>query len=209
VKIGILGAGNVGGTLGTRWARGGHEIVFGTRNPATPEMAELVAKAGGKARSGTVKEAITGEVLLLATPWGAVREVLRAVGDLGGKILIDATNPLLPTLDGLELGTTTSAAEQVAQWAVGARVVKAFNTVGFNIMAAPGFAGAKPVLFYCGDDSAAKQVAAQLAGELGFDAQDAGALRQARVLEPFALLWVTLALKYGYGPNIAFELLRR
>jgi predicted dinucleotide-binding enzyme len=87
---------------------------------------------------------------------------------------------LLPDLSGLDTGTTTSGGEKVAAWARGARVVKAFNTVGSNIMANAGFGSERPVLFYCGDDMAAKQVTKQLAGELGFDALDAGPLTQAR-----------------------------
>jgi predicted dinucleotide-binding enzyme len=110
-------------------------------------------------------------------------------------------------LSGLALGTTTSAAEQVAQWAPGARVVKAFNTVGSNIMADPSFGSNRALLFYCGDDAAAKQTVKSLAGELGFDAQDSGPLRQARLLEPFALLWISLAYGQGYGREFAFQLI--
>jgi len=123
--------------------------------------------------------------------------------------VIDVTNPVLPDLSGLSLGTTTSAAEQVAQWASGARVVKAFNTVGFNIMADPSFGASRALLFYCGDDAPAKQIVKSLAAELGFDPEDAGPLRQARLLEPFALLWISLAYGQGYGREFAFQLLRR
>jgi hypothetical protein len=210
MNIGILGAGNVGGTLGTRWAQAGHQVIFGSRKPESAEIKELASKAGSAARGGSITEAIAAsEVVVLATPWGAAKEVLAGAGNLAGKILIDATNPLLPRLEGLEVGTTTSGGEMVAGWAPGARVVKAFNTVGFNIMASPSFGTAKPVMFYCGDDAAAKQTVRQLAIELGFDAQDAGPLQQARVLEPLALLWISLAMKYGYGREIGFQLLRR
>lgn len=108
--IGIIGAGNVGGTLGRRWAANGHNVVFGTR--------------------GTVAQtAASSQVVLLATPWPAARYAIAAAGDLTGKILIDATNPLLPNLASLDSGAT-SGGEQVAAWAKGARVVKAFNTIG-------------------------------------------------------------------------------
>jgi len=210
MNIGILGSGNVGGTLGRRWAQTGHQVVFGTRDPSADEIKRLVSQSGATARAATLAEAAKDcEVLLLATPWGATKEVLNGLGDLSGKILIDATNPLRPRLDGLELGTTTSAAEQVAGWAAGANVVKAFNTVGFNIMANPAFSGGKPVMFVCGDDADAKRIAKQLADELGFEGVDAGPLTQARLLEPFALLWISLALSFGLGRDIAFKLLRR
>ena len=97
----------------------------------------------------------------------------------------------------------------MAVWARGAKVVKAFNTVGANIMANPSFGADRPALFYCGDDATAKQTTKQLAEAIGFEALDAGPLTQARLLEPFALLWISLALKYGYGRDIAFKLLLR
>ncbi|HXA50248.1 MAG TPA: NADPH-dependent F420 reductase [Candidatus Acidoferrum sp.] len=208
MKIGIIGSGNVGGTLGTRWAQAGHQVTFASRKPESKEMRELLANAGPNARAGTVADATQEQLLLVATPWPNTEEALRSAGDLSGKILIDATNPLL-NLDALDLGTTTSGGEKVAQWARGARVVKAFNTVGNNIMADPAFDGRRPVLFYCGDDKAAKQTVAPLIAELGFDPIDAGPLSQARTLEPFALLWISLAFKEGLGREFAFQLLRR
>jgi NADPH-dependent F420 reductase len=210
MTIGIIGSGNVGGTLGTRWAKAGHDIVYGTRDPQAHDIKQLLDRAGGKARAATLQEAArASEVLLLAMPWNATQPVLEGLGDLSGKTLIDATNPLLADLSGLETGTTTSGAEKVAVWARGAKVVKAFNTVGANIMANPSFGAERPALFYCGDDAVAKQTTKQLAEAIGFEALDAGPLTQARLLEPFALLWISLALKYGYGRDIAFKLLRR
>jgi 8-hydroxy-5-deazaflavin:NADPH oxidoreductase len=210
MKIGIIGSGNVGGALGGRWARLGHEVIFGTRNPQGVEMQQLSAKTSGKTSAATLADtARQGEVLLLSTPWPATQEVIAGLGELSGKILIDATNPLLPDLSGLTVGTTTSAGEQVAEWARGAKVVKAFNTVGANIMANPSFEGHRPVMFYCGDDAEAKHVVAKLIAELVFEAVDAGPLHQARLLEPFALLWISLAYAQGMGRDFAFELLRR
>jgi predicted dinucleotide-binding enzyme len=116
---------------------------------------------------------------------------------------------VLPDLSGLELGTTTSAAEQIAGWALHAKVLKAFNTVGFNVMADAKFGADLPVMFYCGDDAAAKATVQPLIAELGFDPVDAGPLRQARVLEPFAYLWISLAYTQGMCRDIAFKLLRR
>src|ERR1017187_9946360 len=115
MKIGIVGSGNVGGTLGTRWAQAGHQVIFGSRDPASEAIRKLVAGAGGSARAATQKEAAAAsDVVLLSTPWTVAREAVEGLGDLSGKILIDAVNPLLRDLSGLELGTTTSAAEQVA-----------------------------------------------------------------------------------------------
>jgi 8-hydroxy-5-deazaflavin:NADPH oxidoreductase len=210
MTIGMLGSGNVGGALGVRWAKAGHEIVFGTRDPQAKDIQQLLLQTGGKARAASLAEAArAGDALLLATPWPATQQILTGLGDLSGKILMDATNPLLPDLSGLTDGTTTSGAEQVAKWARGAKVVKAFNTVGSNIMANSNFGAGRPVLFYCGDDAPAKQVTKQLAEALGFEAVDAGPLSQARLLEPFALLWISMALVHGLGREFAFQLLRR
>lgn len=210
MKIGILGSGNVGGALGTRWAQAGHQVVFGTRRPESEEMKQLMAPAGSTARAASSAEAVAAsDVVLVSTPWDATQSTIESAGSFAGKLVIDATNPLLPQLAGLAVGTNTSAAELVSQWTPGARVVKAFNTVGNNVMANPRFGEQGAILFYCGDDAAAKATVHQLAAELGFDAHDAGPLTQARLLEPFALLWISLALVQGYGREIAFQLLRR
>jgi NADPH-dependent F420 reductase len=209
MKIGILGSGNVGGTLGSRWAQLGHEVTFGSRNPGSPQMKELVAKAGKTARAATAAQAAAGaEVVLLASPWPATKDILDSAGDLSGKIVLDAVNPLLPDLSGLEVGTTTSAAEYIAAWAPGALVVKAFNTIGYPVMADPKIGGDAAVMFYCGDDANAKSVAAKLATELGFSAVDAGGLTQARLLEPFSLLWISLAIQKGFGFHWGFKVLK-
>ena len=208
MKIGIIGSGSVGGTLGKRWAKNGHQVIFAARSDASDKLKSLLKETGAK--SGTAAEAAReSEVVLLATPWPNTEDAVRSAGSLAGKILIDATNPLLADLSALSLGTTTSAGEQVAKWASGANVVKAFNTVGFNIMANPAFPQGKPVLFYCGDDAGAKSTVAKLVSELGFDAVDAGPLRQARVLEPLAMLWISLAYAQKQGPEIAFQFMRR
>lgn len=209
MKIAIIGAGNVGGTLGKAWAAKGHDVVFGVRDPREAKVQELVRATGGKARAASVREAAApAELVLLATPWGAAQDALGAAGDLKGKILVDATNPLKPDFSGLALGHTTSAGEEVARWAPGARVVKAFNTIGAQHMTDPRIAGQRPSMFVCGDDPAAKQTVAGLAEALGFEPVDAGPLTQARLLEALAMLWISLAYAHGLGTNIGFRLLR-
>jgi len=207
MKIGIVGSGNVGATLGRRLAEAGHTVVFGTRRPDSPVMRELAQIPGARV-AANAEAAQASEVIILATPWPATEDAIRGLGDLSGKVLLDCTNPLKPTLDGLELGVTTSAGEMVAQWAAGARVVKIFNSIGYNIMANPAFPGGPATLFYCGDDASAKKTAHDLAAQLGFDPVDAGRLSQARLLEPFALLWISLAFG-GQGREIAFHLMKR
>src|SRR5690242_16377365 len=114
MQIGIIGAGSVGGTLGTAWARKGHKVRFGVRHPDSVETVALLKKIGPAAAAGDVAEAAGfGEVVVLATPWPATYEAIQSAGDLHEKVLLDCTNPLKPQLAGLEIGTTTSAGEMV------------------------------------------------------------------------------------------------
>ena len=132
------------------------------------------------------------------------------MGDLKGRIVLDATNPLAmgPNGLGLEIGHGISGGEKVQGWATGASVFKTLNTTGFNNMAEPAFNGVKSVLFVAGDDEAAKPKVMALIGDLGFEVVDAGPLRVARLLEPHAMLWIHLALNRGFGRDWAFALLR-
>lgn len=210
MRIGIIGAGNVGGTLGRGWSRRGHEVLYGVRDASQTRVEELRTRLGGDAKVGTVPQAAAfGEVVVLATPWDGAQEALRSAGSLSGKIVLDCTNPLKADLSGLALGHSTSGGEQVAGWAAGAKVVKIFNTTGFNNMENPNYGGTGATMFHCGDDERAKAVAARLAADLGFEPVDAGPLAQARLLEPLAMLWISLAYFQRQGADIAFKLLRR
>lgn len=209
MKIGIIGAGHVGGTLGRRWAKGEHTITFGIHGDMDEQLRQFIDTSGGAARASTPVEAASdAEVVVLATPWKDTRDAVERLGNLGGKILIDCTNPFKPGLAALDVPAGMSGAAQVAAWAPGARVVKAFNTTGFNIMANPAFTEGPATMFYCGDDAAAKGIVQRLAAELGFAPIDAGPLAVARELEALGLLWVTLAMG-DLGREIAFRLLHR
>jgi len=206
MRIAIIGAGNVGGTLGRGWMKQGHQVTFGVRDPNGD-------KAGGLARGGakvaSPRAAVEdSEVVVLATPWAAAKEALAALGDLGGRPLLDATNPIGPGFT-LAVGRDGSGGELVQRWAPTSRVVKVFNTTGAENMAAPRFGDQAATMFYCGDDEKACRVAARLATDLGFDAVSAGPLQNARLLEPLGLLWIKLALAQGLGRGIAFQLIRR
>lgn len=210
MNIAILGAGNVGGALGKGWAAKGHSIYFGVPDAQSDKVRALLGSIGKSARAGSVHDAAeSADIVVLATPWPATRDAVLAAGKLTGKIVIDCTNPLEPDLSGLSIGHTTSAAEEVAKWAAGARVVKAFNTTGSGNMANTHYGDKEITMCVAGDDAAAKTAVMKLAQDLGFEAVDAGPLRIARLLEPFAMLWIYLAIKQGLGPNIAFKLLRR
>ncbi len=210
MQIAIIGAGNVGGTLRRRWAQNGHAIVYGVREPQGTKMQVVLRGSGVNARAATMGEAVAAcDLVLLATPWGVTESVICSVDDWTGKILVDATNPLTPDLRGLALGHTTSAAEQIAIWAPGARVVKAFNSTGAQNMADPIYGANRVTMFVCGEDVDAKTTVMSLVTELDFEALDAGPLSRARDLEPLAMLWIHLAYSEGMGPDFAFTVIRR
>ena len=120
MRVGIIGAGNVGGALGKGWVRAGHGVTFGVRAASPPKVKKLVEETGAKAVS--VADAAAGaEVVVLATPWEATEEAVRNAGGLAGKIVFDAVNPLAPQLSGLTHGFETSAAEMIAGWTVRCR----------------------------------------------------------------------------------------
>lgn len=204
MRLGIIGAGHVGGTLGRLWESQGHDVRFGLRDPGKESGGGL-----NHARMGTVANtAAFADVILLAIPYEATADALKATGPLAGKTVIDCTNPLLPDLSGLAIGTTTSAAEEVAKLLPDAKVVKCFNTLGYTNFADPVFNGEKASMFYCGDDAGAKLIVAELGNQLQFDMIDAGPLSQARWLEAMAQLWISMAYKYGGSQRSAFRLLR-
>lgn len=183
--------------------------MFGSRDPQSAKVHTLLGTIGAGARAGSVRQAAQfGAVVVLATPWHATEAAITAAGNLSGKIVLDVTNPLNADASGLTIGLTTSAGEEVARWAPGARVVKGFNSLGAALYADPVYDGQVASMFLCGDDAEAKEVVAGLTAELGFDAVDAGPLTSARWLESLVMLWFSLTDVRG-EESLAFKLLRR
>jgi len=207
MQIAIIGAGNVGTALGSGWSKEGHQIIYGVRKPED-EKARALQNAQPKSKVLPTRDAAReANIVVLCTPWAGTEGAIRDCGDLSGKVVIDATNPLKADLT-LDRGYSTSGAEQVAEWAKGAQVFKAMNQIGAGFMDHPNFSsGMKPAMFVAGNGDQ-KQTVLQLVGQLGFEAIDAGGLDKARLLEPLAMLWIHLALVQGLGPNFAFGLLR-
>jgi len=210
-KIGVLGSGNVGQTLGSGFLSLGCEFKIGSRDPA--KLSEWVAKNGAKASAGSFAEAAAfGEILVLATLWSGTESALRMADpkSSAGKVVIDVTNPLdfSQGAPRLALGCTDSGGEQVQRWLPAARVVKAFNTVGAHHMIHPDFPGGPPDMFYCGNDEAAKKAVAEICTAFGWDTIDVGGIEGARLLEPMCILWVGYGMKTGTW-NHAFKLLRK
>jgi len=204
MKIGVIGAGQVGTALARRLVPHGHEVMLSFARDAGTLAAQAAA---WRARAGTPAEAAAfGDVVVLAVPWQAVPQALAQAGPLDGKILWDCTNALKPDLSGLEIGTTTSAGEFVQGRAQGARVVKGIPPFAELLHRDdPTLAGVPAGTFVCGDDAAAKAVVTELLAALPSVVVDAGPLVSARLVEPAGLLMVRLAYGLKWGPRISLR----
>ena len=210
MNLGFIGVGQVGGTLARRFGRGDHQINLGTRNPEDGNVQALAKEIGPRAKLLPLQAVVaSSDIIFLATPWNQNQAILEGLPGLAGKVLVDCTNPLKSDLSGLVAPVQSSGAEQIQSWIPKARVVKALNTVGYNIMADPRCGDRQALMYYCGDDQEAKALVKPLLLELGFDPVDAGPLASARLLEPLALLWISTAYKFGIGREHALCLVRR
>lgn len=205
MRIAIVGTGSVGAALARGLTGKGHDLTLATRDPAGEKVRAVAAETGSRAvlPSGS---AATAEIVILALPWSAVGPSITALGELSGKIVIDCTNPLgrVGGVFGLMLGHDTSGGEVVQQLLPAARVVKTLNQVGAEIMARNDHLPQRPVMFMAGNDAPAKADVALLLRDLGFDPLDAGDITKARLLEPFAMVWINQALARGKGRDWAF-----
>jgi 8-hydroxy-5-deazaflavin:NADPH oxidoreductase len=203
--IAMIGTGNVGATLGKLWAARGHTIIYGSRTPDDERVRALVADTGHGATATTQAEAAAGaNIVVIPIPPGAIPDVMAALGDLSGKIVIDPTN-----LVGFEEGFTTaprdprqSLAQQVQDLAPGAHVVKALNTLNYTIMEDPSRAGGPVTVPIAGDDAGSKERVASLVEEIGLEPLDVGPLAAAQYLEEMLRLYVGFRT---INPGIAFE----
>jgi predicted dinucleotide-binding enzyme len=203
MKIGIIGAGNMGTAFSRRLAAAGHELAITARN--LDEARQAASGAGAKARAVPQEDVAEGtDLLVLAVPYAQAAKALRAVRHTDGKAVIDISNPLTEDMSGLAVGHTTSAAEEIQRAVPGAKIVKAFNTVFAQVLGEPPAAGDPKVqVFYAGDDAGAKDTARRLIESANFEAVDAGSLANARQLEPLGFLNIWLGYVGGRGTGIA------
>jgi len=189
--IAIIGTGDVAGALGPAFAKQGHTIVYGSRDPARSKVHELVARTGGNASATTpAAAAADADIVVLAVPGLLVEEITRSLGDLSGKIIIDPTNPLQRKLNRLEHAVATSNAEIIQQAAPDARVVKAFNTLNWKTMAHPSSAGGPVSIPLAGDNMFAKKKVAELVSGMGLEPIDVGSVKDAHWVEGMLILWI-------------------
>jgi len=202
VKVTVIGSGNMGSGFVKQFTKAGHEVRVVGRNAA--QAAEVAARFG--ARAVAPRDAAAGaDVVVLAVPYAEAVNALRSIGPRDGQIVVDASNPLTPDYMGLTIGHISSAAEEIARAVPSARVVKAFNTVFAQVLAeAAEFGnGRKVQVFAAGDDAKAREIVAGLASSIGFEPVDAGALKNARYLEPLAGLNIYLGYGASQGTGIA------
>lgn len=189
--IAIIGTGQVANALGPMFAEQGHTIIYGSRNPARDSVRELVARTGnGASAAQPADAAAAADVVMTAVPWDALPDVVRSLGDLTGKILIDPTNPRIVGDDGLrDWAHDTSNAEIAQELAPGARVVKALNTMNWRTMVDPMASGGPVSVPVVGDDEDAKAFVVELVDAIGLEPIDLGPLRYARMVEGMYILW--------------------
>ena len=187
--IAIIGTGRMGGAFGLLFSRAGYKVIYGSRNPADEKVQSLVKGTPGGAAMSAKDAAAKVGIIVLATPWNGTEAVIKSMGDLTGKLILDPTNAISFGKDG-GLAVETSGGELVRDWAKGANVVKAFNTVGYFVIADPKVLGDRVSVFLAGDDAAAKDKVLAMVNGLGFEGTDVGPMKSARVLEGMSTLYM-------------------
>jgi hypothetical protein len=212
VKVGILGSGVVAQALAGGLLKHGHQVTLGTREAG--KLADWKAQHPGAQVSGVTEAAKFGELVILAVKGTAALDALNAAGkgNLAGKIVIDATNPIAdsPPVNGVLKFYTTledSQMERLQRAFPDARFVKAFNSVGNAFMVNPQFKGGRPTMFICGNDSSAKISVAGILEQFGWETADMGKAEAARAIEPLCMLWCIPGFLRNEWTH-AFKLLR-
>jgi len=214
MRIGVIGSASVGQTLASGLKQHGYDVRIGSRTPA--KLAEFSHKSG--VQTGTFADvAAWAEAVVLAVKGAVAAEALAAAGaaNLAGKLVIDTTNPIAtePPEDGVLKYFTSpneSLMERLQTAFPAAKFVKAFNSVGAGLMVNPSFPGrAKPTMFYCGNDAAAKTVIATIIDQFGWIGSDLGSAKAARAIEPLCQLWCIPGFLHNDWTGHAFHLLTR
>ncbi len=201
MKIAVIGAGNVGGTLAKRFADAGHTVVLGVRNQDDPKVKILLSdKLSAKSISEAAREA---EVIVTAAYPTATKEIAEQLGDVKNKVIIDVMN----TFRGAPVPHKTTA-EALLAWTNSKDVVRCFNTTGWQNMENPTYNGEGIDMFVAGDSKRGKALATKLAKEIGFgQVYDLGGNDAFELMENIVITWVGLSQKLGR--DIALKILKR
>jgi len=198
MRIAILGAGNVGGALGVALTAVGHDIVFGVRDPESEKTRAALVNVPGASASSPADAVERADVIVFALRWDGVPEIAATLPSLDGRFVIDAMNRF--TGD-----PTRSTTQDLADLFPGARLAKAFDTIGFENLATARERVTKAAMFVAGDDPEAKRLALELAAEIGFEPWDAGPLQNAKALEEMVKIWLALTRQHGRGIGFAIS----
>lgn len=202
MNISILGTDNMASGLAILFAKGGHKVTLAARDPS--KARSVATELGNGIQAGAFADAATADIVVLAVPFEAAADVIKAAGGLAGQIVVDITNPLTADYSALTIGHTTSAAEEIQKLAPAAKVVKAFNTVFASVLQNGGKVAGKPAtVFVASDDAEARRQVVTLAESAGLKALKTGGLASARYLEPVAGLNIALGYGLGHGTDIA------
>ncbi|WP_338876391.1 NAD(P)-binding domain-containing protein [Spirosoma sp. SC4-14] len=204
MNIAILGAGNIGGTLAEGFAKKGHRIVLGVRNPDDFKADALLATYPSITAHSVSEAALVADLIIVSTPSKAVVEVANQIGSAKGKYIVDATNGPIGTPDYPNAVAALKAITDCSD------VVKCFNTTGFENLKNPSYNGEGIDLFMAGSSQEAKETVRLLALELGFsECYDLGDDAKIGLVEQLAFAWVTLAFASGLGRNFALKVVKR
>jgi 8-hydroxy-5-deazaflavin:NADPH oxidoreductase len=208
MNVTIIGSGNMARGIGSRLIAGGHDVTVLGKDIAAAEAVVADVGTNGNARAGRSGDPIADDVVVLAVYYPDAQAAVEHYGDgLSGKVVVDITNPVNDTFDGLVTPPDSSAAQELARRAPGARVVKAFNTTFAGTLSEGRVAGQPLDVFIAGDDEDAKATVKKLAEDGGLNPLDAGPLKQARQLEAMGLLHMTLQSSLGTGFSTALKIL--
>jgi len=201
MKITILGSGNIGSTLAKKWAAAGHAVTFGARQVDDPKYQKLLDTIEGDVAIAPLAEAAgPAEVIVLAIPGSAVEPTMARLGPgLEAKIIIDATNQV----GAAEMNSLAAISARVS----GAKLFRAFNSLGWENFDRPDLGGTQIDLFYCGDSGEAQETVHRLISDIGLRPVYVGGLDKVDIVDNLTKLWFTLAFEQGYGRRLAFKLL--
>lgn len=204
LRIAVLGAGNIGGTIGRKWAHAGYQVTFGVQDPNGKNAQALRSELGERVKIGTVADALSSnpDVVLLAVPGGAMEATIsQYASQLDGRILLDSANRM-----GAPVMNSFAA---LSQHAPQARIYRAFNIYGFENFANPEYQGVQADLFYCGSDGDSRPIVEQLISAVGLRPVYLGGIEQVGVVDSITGLWFSLAIGQKKGRHLAFKMLER